>query len=86
MKDVVKSQISELLHELKQSLKMSGNEIKVGGVFITRLEAEKICEEFEKELKSKSKRCKIDWDTIPLKLVVSDQRWRTLQESLNQIY
>ena len=37
------------------------------------------------ELKSKIKKCKIDWDLIPLELVVSDERWRALQKSLNQI-
>ena len=84
-KDALKIQISELLPELKQSLKKTGNEIKIGGVCITRLEAERICENFEKELKSETEMCKIKWDIIPLKLVVADQRWRALQESLNQI-
>ena len=55
------------------------------GVTITRLKAEKIQDEFEKELKSRSEKCEIDWDLIPLELVVSSEKWRTLQKSLNQI-
>lgn len=85
MVDVIKEKISALLPDLKQSLNVPGNEVIVGGVTISRLEAERICREFEKQLESPSDCYEIDWDVIPLKLCASNRNWRSLQESLNQI-
>ena len=81
----IKDKIAALLPDLQQSLKTSGNEVMVGGVTITRLEAEKICEQFEKELISNNEKCQVEWDIIPLKLAVANRNWRSVQESLNRI-
>ncbi len=85
MKETLKKQIEEVLPELENALVKAGDIVVVNGVSIERFEAEKICVELKEELKSKIKKCKIDWDLIPLELVVSDERWRALQKSLNQI-
>lgn len=85
MNEAIKDKIAAFLPDLKQSLKNSGDEVIVGGVTITRLEAEKICKEFERVLNSTSEICQIDWDVIPLKLCAANRNWRSLQESLNQI-
>ena len=82
MKEALKKQIEEVLPELENALVKAGDIVVVNGVSIERFEAEKICVELKEELKSKMK---IDWDLIPLELVVSDERWRALQKSLNQI-
>ena len=82
MKEALKKQIEEVLPELENALVKAGDIVVVNGVSIERFEAEKICVELKEELKSK---IKIDWDLIPLELVVSDERWRALQKSLNQI-
>ena len=83
--DTIKDKVATLLPDLKQALKVSENEVTVGGVTIARKEAEKICEQFEEEINSTGKECLVDWDVIPLKLVVANRNWRSLQESLNQI-
>lgn len=85
MREALKSNILELLPELKKALAESGSEVTVSGVSISRLVAEKIYEEFNYELHSKTKKCNIDWDLIPLKLIASDCRWRNFQKSLNQV-
>lgn len=85
MVETINEKIATLLPELKQSLKIPGDEVTVGGVTISRLDAEKICKQFEKQLQSTSDVCEFDWDIIPLKLCVSNKKWRSLQESLNQI-
>ena len=85
MIEIIKTKVKELLPDLKQSLKVSGDEITVGGVTISRSEAEKICKEFEEQLNSTSDTCLIDVDVIPLKLCVANRNWRSLQESLNQV-
>lgn len=85
MINAINDKIAALLPDLKQSLKSPGDEVTVGGVTISRLEAEKICKEFEKQLESSSNICEIEWDVIPLKLCVANRNWRSLQESLNQI-
>lgn len=85
MVEAINEKIAALLPDLKQSLKIPGDEVTVGGVTISRLDAEKICNQFEKQLQSASDVCEIDWDIIPLKLCVSNRNWRSLQESLNQI-
>ena len=85
MKEALKKQIEEVLPELENALVKAGDIVVVNGVSIERFEAEKICVELKEELKYKIKKCKIDWDLIPLELVVSDERWRALQKSLNQI-
>ena len=83
--EAMNDKIAALLPDLKQSLKDSGNEVTVGGVKISRLEAEKICKEFEKQLETTLDICIIDWDVIPLKLCAANRNWRSLQEALNQI-
>ncbi len=85
MVEAIKEKIAALLPDLKQSLKVPGDEVTVGGVTISRLEAEKICKEFEKQMESTSDVFEIDWDVIPLKLCAANRNWRSLQESLNQI-
>ena len=69
MKEALKKQIEEVLPELENALVKAGDIVVVNGVSIERFEAEKICVELKEELKSKIKKCKIDWDLIPLELV-----------------
>lgn len=83
--ETIRDKISALLPDLKRSLETDCEEVVVGGVKIQREEAERIYKEFERELKSRSKKCNIKWDIVPLNLVVSNRNWRSLQESLNQI-
>lgn len=56
MREALKSNILELLPELKKALAESGSEVTVSGVSISRLVAEKIYEEFNYELHSKTKK------------------------------
>lgn len=83
--ETIRDKISALLPDLKQSLETDCEEVVVGGVTIKKEEAEKIYKAFEKEIKSRSKKCKLKWDIVPLNLVVANRNWRSLQESLNQI-
>lgn len=83
--EAIRDKISALLPDLKQSLETDCEEVVVGGVTIKKEEAEKIYKAFEKEIKSRSKKCKLKWDIVPLNLVVANRNWRSLQESLNQI-
>lgn len=83
--EAIRDKISALLPDLKQSLETDCEEVVVGGVTIKKEEAEKIYKAFEKEIKSRSKKCKLEWDIVPLNLVVANRNWRSLQESLNQI-
>ena len=85
MIEALKKLIEEVLPELENAVVKAGDIGVVNGVRIERCEAEKICVELKEELKSKIKKCKIVWDLIPLELVVSDERWRALQRSLNLI-
>lgn len=84
MKETINDKIASLLPDLKQSLKEPGEEVIVGGVTISRLDAERICEEFEKQLNEETDIYDLNWDIIPLKLSVANRNWRSLQESLNQ--
>ena len=83
--EAIRDKISALLPDLKQSLETDCEEVVVGGVTIKKEEAEKIYKAFENEIKSRSKKCKLKWDIVPLNLVVANRNWRSLQESLNQI-
>ena len=83
--ETIRDKISALLPDLKQSLETDCEEVVVGGVTIKKEEAEKIYKAFEKEIKYRSKKCKLEWDIVPLNLVVANRNWRSLQESLNQI-
>lgn len=85
MLEAIKDKVAALLPDLKLALEANGNDVIVGGVTISRLEAEKIYAEFVKELESTSDVCGIDWNIIPLKLCAANRNWRSLQESLNQI-
>ena len=83
--ETIRDKIVALLPDLRRSLEIDGEEVAIGGVRIPREVAERILKEFEKEIKSKSNKCGVAWDIIPLNLVISNRNWRSLQESLNQI-
>ena len=80
----IREQIRKVLPELKKALQTEGEEVTIGGVAITRKEAEKMCIEFEKKLNSKGEYI-LNWNIIPLNLSVVNKEWRALQESLNQL-
>ena len=82
----IKGIIKDLLPDVKEALiNQDGDYVNIGHVSVSRQEAELICNEFEKELKSRTKKSKISWDTIPLKLTVADKKWRQLQRLINDL-
>ena len=83
MNKKLKEQISAVLPELKAALKKSEEEISVGGVAISRDDAEKMCEAFEDFSNNGTK---IPWEIVPLSLATANINYRGIQEELTSIY
>lgn len=83
MNKKLNEQISAVLPELKTALQNSEEKISVGGVVISRDDAENMCKAFE-DFSASGK--KIPWQIVPLSLATSNINYRGIQEELNSIY
>jgi len=83
MNKKLNEQISAVLPDLKTALQNSDEKISVGGVVISRDDAEKMCKAFE-DFSASGK--KIPWQIVPLSLATSNIHYRGIQEELNSIY
>lgn len=83
MNKKLNEQIAAALPELRTALQNPEENISVGGVVISRDDAEKMCKAFEDFSDSDKK---IPWQIIPLSLATSNIHYRGIQEELNSIY
>lgn len=83
MNKKLNEQISAVLPELKTALQNSEEKISVGGVVISRDDAENMCKAFEDFIDSGKK---IPLEIVPLSLAIANINYRGIQEALNSIY
>ena len=83
MNKKLNEQISAVLPELKTALQNSEGNVSVGGVVISRDDAENMCKAFE-DFSDSGK--KIPLEIVPLSLATANINYRGIQEELNSIY
>ena len=74
-------QISAVLPDLKVSLQKIGEQVIVGGVTVSRREAQNMYNEFECYIKTGKD---IHWNVIPLALATANVNYRWIQQELNR--
>ncbi len=83
MNKKLNEQISAVLPELKTALQNSEEKISVGGVAISRDDANNMYQAF---VKYQDFGKKIPWRIVPLQLATANIHYRAIQEELNSIY
>ena len=83
MNKKLNEQISAVLPELKTALQNLDEEISIGGVIISRDDANNMYQSF---VKYQDFGKKIPLEIVPLPLAIANIHYRAIQEELNSIY
>lgn len=73
--------IAAVLPDLMESIQKNGDSVVVGGVAISRSEAQNMCSQFENYINSGKD---IEWNVIPLALATANVNYRCIQQELNR--